>query len=118
MLIRGQNISKLIGTMRFSELLLFSVLDAAPSSAQVKIVDAVLIIALEAGLTPSSAATRVQPPIVSAAGAIAAALGEADIQANQSGPFAVAALAAGLATQIATTKQCQPVTEAHDVVAR
>ena len=36
-LIRGQNIAKLIGTMSFSELLLFSVLDAAPSSAQVKL---------------------------------------------------------------------------------
>ena len=34
-------------------------LDTAPSSAQVKIVDAVLIIALEAGFTPSSAAARV-----------------------------------------------------------
>ena len=73
-------------------------------------------------LTDAIASVRVQPPSINAAGANAAALGEAGIQANQFGPFAVTARAAVLATRIATTKRpptdIQPVTEAHGVVAR
>ncbi|MEM7406831.1 MAG: citrate/2-methylcitrate synthase [Pseudomonadota bacterium] len=46
-----------------------------------------------------------QVPVVNAAGAIAAVLGEAGIPAKQFGPLGVTARAAGLATRIATSRR-------------
>jgi len=46
-----------------------------------------------------------QPPIVNAAGAIAAVRGQAGLPIEHFGPLALAARAAGLAAQIATSKR-------------
>jgi len=57
--IRGTDVGELVGAFSFSEMLLFSRQSQAPSVEQRKIVDAVLIVALESVFTPSAAADRV-----------------------------------------------------------
>jgi len=56
--VRGEDLTKLIGTLSFTEMIWLQMLGVRPSRAQVAVVDACLVALIEHGLTPSAQAAR------------------------------------------------------------
>jgi citrate synthase len=57
--VRGRDLAtEIVGHMTFTELLLLDITGRAPSPAEVRVVDAVLVTLMEHGITPSSLITR------------------------------------------------------------
>ena len=57
-IVRGKNLTDLMGRLSFTEMFVFEVLGREPTAAQTALVDACLVALMEHGLTPSALAAR------------------------------------------------------------